>query len=234
MNNANSKLSSAAIRGKANDILIKAFISEFMDADDYENNYIAFLKEFKFSIYKNAILKNNGIEIVELNNEHLEQIKNTQKDNILGLYSHEYKKIIYRHRSIEEDNFLIAHELGHAFLHKTTQVDYQQKSQNNLRNWNYLSETAKLQEKEANQFAYELLMPVHSFIFVVKNNGIDLENLMFNQKPFSKYLNFNSATACLRNIQSDWSDFYQVISQIASQYEVAPVRILKRIKYLLR
>jgi len=76
--------------------------------------------------------------------------------------------------------FVIAHELGHYFLHpKTRQVESVSQDQTN--NW---SEQQDIEEYEANLFAAELLMPSSMFSIRIKGKLPSFELIESLQKTF--------------------------------------------------
>jgi hypothetical protein len=80
--------------------------------------------------------------------------------------------------------FVIAHELGHYFLHpKTRQVESVSQDQTN--NW---SEQQDIEEYEANLFAAELLMPSSMFATRIKGKKPSFELIESLQKDFKTTL----------------------------------------------
>jgi hypothetical protein len=80
--------------------------------------------------------------------------------------------------------FVIAHELGHYFLHpKTKQVESVSQDQTN--NW---SEQQDVEEYEANLFAAELLMPSSMFAARIKGKTPSFELIESLQKDFKTTL----------------------------------------------
>lgn len=90
---------------------------------------------------------------------------------VLGAIDHNSKRILINSElSDEEKHFTLAHELGHAILHPNqNMVDFRvSKSQPEPR-------TAK--EREANVFAYELVLPITSFIDACKHFDFDISKI---------------------------------------------------------
>lgn len=80
--------------------------------------------------------------------------------------------------------FVIAHELGHFFLHPNTrQVDSVTREQSN--NW---SDRQEIEEYEANLFAAELLMPTSMFAARIKAKTPSFELIESLQKEFQTTL----------------------------------------------
>lgn len=90
-------------------------------------------------------------------------------DAISGAIDYENKKIFYdEEESIERIQFVIAHEIAHAVLHKGTSiVDYR----------SVFSGEVDEREGQANAFAAELLMPKTKFIDVFDEVKGDLEKV---------------------------------------------------------
>jgi len=83
-----------------------------------------------------------------------------------------------------QKRFVIAHELGHFFLHpKTRQVDRVTQDQSN--NW---SDQQEIEEYEANLFAAELLMPTSMFAARIKGKIPSFELIESLQKEFKTTL----------------------------------------------
>lgn len=80
------------------------------------------------------------------------------------------------HHSNNRQRFTIAHELGHYLLHEQEKLHIDRRFQINLRNGNS-SKGESEQEKEANLFAAELLIP-NSFIQqdLAEVDALDLED----------------------------------------------------------
>ena len=76
-------------------------------------------------------------------------------DSILGAVSHSEKKFFLNETLANEQKyFTLAHEIGHAVLHPHwKEIDYQHRYRDEV----------PYEEVEANVFAYEILLPVHSF-----------------------------------------------------------------------
>jgi Zn-dependent peptidase ImmA (M78 family) len=106
-------------------------------------------------------------------------IKKVNNDNFKIVLNY---NISYERR----ENFSLAHELGHLFLHMGFIIDSEK--------WNSLSEYKdsifyrnnkySLEEFEANEFAAAFLMPKNEFIMVAEEN---LENNQYNLAPISEY-----------------------------------------------
>jgi len=127
-----------------------------------------------------------------------------QKDNNIYL---EYKNV---KNSIKE-NFTIAHELGHYFLH-FKQQNYFNDVKNNFSNKHFSKYAARLdgeargskKEAEASFFAAELLMPDEEIIkYICKKNWDQYQPLTPLTKEMSQYFNVsrNSLILKLRRMQ---------------------------------
>ena len=80
-----------------------------------------------------------------------------------------YNKAI---RSRGRQNFTLAHELGHYFLHRQQYPDGIKCSSRNMGDW---STARSLIESEANIFASYLLMPLDDFRAQIKGRAIDID-----------------------------------------------------------
>ncbi len=102
---------------------------------------------------------------------------NCQKelDNDGYLICQQGKKIILvnsRIRNRHRQKYIIAHELGHFMLHR--EILYSCK---NIFECNYQSVNSKTQEKEANVFATELLIPHSEICAHIPKERIELQNI---------------------------------------------------------
>lgn len=96
---------------------------------------------------------------------------------LLRDFSHQKTIIgVNSHHSINRQRFTIAHELGHFLLHEQEKLHVDRQFQIKLRDKNSSNGESE-EEKEANLFAAELLMPAH-FIQqdLAEVEALDLEN----------------------------------------------------------
>ncbi len=84
--------------------------------------------------------------------------------------------------TIERDNFTLAHELGHLFLHMGYLIDTEKwKSINDYTDSVYYRYGYNEEEYEANEFAANFLMPRDEFLDVVIKNSSDKNKCDFHK-----------------------------------------------------
>lgn len=96
----------------------------------------------------------------EIGYKYAEFLVTRETQRILGAVSYS-KKTIYINSEERDENkhFTLAHEIGHAVLHpQSDRVDYRSVTQD------HLSKEARVLEREANVFAFELVLPYPEFI----------------------------------------------------------------------
>ena len=156
--------------------------------------------------------------------------------DIIGVFDREEGLIAYRDDSnrndlkdkitIEQQNFTIAHELGHAYIgsrNKELLIDFKLNDLDKER-WNNLSIEDKNEEKIANGFAYEILMPSDSFYEECLKQDIEIDDFTLElNKSYSEYL---------KSIKNKDTVLYNKVCEMAKYFSVPSIRVLKRIFFL--
>lgn len=101
------------------------------------------------------------------------------KDDISGIierFTHYYQITLNKYHSELRRRFTLAHELAHFYLHKEY-LNQHKKIEDNILFRKQLNNNQM--EKEANEFAAELLMPKNEFEKEIKNGNNTIEKLSF-------------------------------------------------------
>ena len=116
-----------------------------------------------------------------------ELLRLVNRHQLVGIAMNDEHRRLVRVDEINRRNFTAAHELGHFLLHDFDEVHVDRDFKVWLRN-DASSQGTNVEEKEANLFAAELLMPAHFLARDVDNIGtIDLINEEVLQELASRY-----------------------------------------------
>ena len=137
--------------------------------------------------YKNPpfLTEKNKLELIELLGGKLEyksysEWDESDGDGVIEPHDNSFKIILPMHTSTVRDIFTIAHELGHLFIHMDYGTEkFKQKRHNRTPFIDHmdLTEDNIIQEKEANHFGANFLMPEKLFRDRFKTTNGDIENL---------------------------------------------------------
>ena len=164
---------------KYDKIYEEEFLEKFKDKKEKIKNIE--LKDEEYSIDLEKISKNLGLKV--------EKTILFSESGLLDLD----KKTIYinKFEKNERQRFTLAHEIGHYVLEHASKNKLPRKKKENY------NDNEILKEREANQFAANLLMPRKILIMIMKKyldeNGVNKEgNLKLNNLEFKKLLEYIS------------------------------------------
>lgn len=138
------------------------------------------------------VVKNIGGKITYTND--LFEVSN---GTIKKITNNKFEILIYNNNNltIEIENFILAHELGHLFLHLGFAIEKWEKINVGKINPNWQYE----EELEANQFAFAFLMPKKEYRKVLFENKSN-DNII-NISLISKYFNVTEEKARIRGYE---------------------------------
>lgn len=185
------------------------------------------IKDFPGNLFEYIVSKENYIKKYNF------LLFKQELSNISGFigYSKSNKAIICinYNRNIGHQNFTLAHEIGHLFLHKG-QAQCDQDKDLNITNKNDI-------ESEANEFAAELIYPknfvLNDYEYIIKNNLLDSCNYeqlgsFLNEICKKYFVSFKFAFCRIlytsdwhleNRVNKKWNDFYKYIKPISERFD---------------
>ena len=133
----------------------------------------------------NDVLLSNNIKVIPFD-------FNSKLSGMLVLYQNDYYISVNSNHSRRRRTFTISHELGHYFLHSNTQTAFTCNEVLQCNNCGI--------EREANDFAAELLMPTKTFYYYLKK-GYSLSEISNCLRVSYEAVKWRFVNFCERNIK---------------------------------